>query len=80
LLDALWKLLLSKSGSKESILPIQLNEENEGNVLLVHVDGKLAMKDYERVVPQFERLLHLHGKLNLLFDMTGFHGWTGGAM
>ena len=61
-------------------MPIQLKEENEGNLRIVHVVGKLAKKDYERFVPEFERLVHLRGKLNLLFDMTGFHGWTGGAM
>lgn len=37
-------------------MPIQLKEENEGNLLIVHVVGKLAKKDYERFVPEFERL------------------------
>jgi hypothetical protein len=51
-------------------MPIQLNEEN---------GGKLATVDYERFVPEFERLVRQHGKLRLLFDMTGFHGWEAGA-
>lgn len=60
-------------------MPIQLNEENDGKLLVVHVTGKLVAADYEHFVPEFERLVELHGKLHVLFDMTGFHGWTAGA-
>ena len=61
-------------------MPIQLNEETGGKVLAVHVSGKLAKADYEHFVPEFERLVKLHGKLRVLFDMTGFHGWEVGAL
>ena len=61
-------------------MPIQLNEENGGEVLTVHVYGKLVKADYERFVPEFDRLVRLHGKLRVLFDMTGFHGWEAGAL
>jgi len=30
-------------------------------------------------VPEFERLVREHGKLRLLFDMTGLHGWEASA-
>ena len=60
-------------------MPIQLNEENGGKILVVHVSGKLAKADYAHFVPEFERLVRLHGKLRLLFDMTDFHGWDAGA-
>ena len=56
-------------------MTIQLNEENGGKVLVVHVNGKLVKADYEHFVPEFERLVSQHGKLRLLFDMTDFHGW-----
>ena len=56
-------------------MPIQLSEENSGKILVVHVSGKLAKADYEHFVPEFERLVRQHGKLRVLFDMTGFHGW-----
>ena len=56
-------------------MPIQLNEENGGKILVVHVSGKLVKADYEHFVPEFERLVRLHGKLRVLFDMTGLHGW-----
>ncbi len=56
-------------------MTIQLNEENDGKVLAVHVSGKLVKADYEYFVPEFERLVRQHGKLRVLFDMTDFHGW-----
>lgn len=61
-------------------MPIQLKEENAGKTLEVHVSGKLVAADYEHFVPEFERLVALHGKLRVLFDMTDFHGWTLGAV
>ena len=60
-------------------MPIQLNEENGGKLLAVHVSGSLEKADYEHFVPEFERLLRQHGKLRLLFDMTAFHGWNAGG-
>ena len=61
-------------------MPIQVNEESDGAVLAVHVSGKLVAADYEHFVPEFERLVLRNGKLRVLFDMTGFHGWTAGAL
>jgi hypothetical protein len=61
-------------------MPIQLNQEDGGKILVVHVSGKLTKADYEQLVPEFERLVQQHGKLRLLFDMTGFHGWEAGAL
>jgi len=60
-------------------MPIQLNEENGGNIPVVGFSGKLGKADYEHFVPEFERLLRQHGKLRVLIDMTGFHGWEAGA-
>lgn len=61
-------------------MPIQLHEKNEGKTLEVYVSGKLIKDDYDHFVPEFDRLVALHGKLRVLFEMTGFHGWTVGAM
>lgn len=61
-------------------MPIQLDEEDGGKVFVVHVSGKLSKEDYEYFVPEFERLVQQHGKLLLLFDMTGFHGWEASAL
>lgn len=61
-------------------MPIKLEEENGGKLLAVHVSGKLASTDYEHFAPEFERLVSLHGKLRVMFEMTDFHGWTAGAL
>lgn len=60
-------------------MPIQLNEENGGKILVIHVSGKLVKADYEQFVPEFDRLTKAHGKLRVMFDMTGFHGWEASA-
>ncbi len=60
-------------------MPILCNEEDGGKVLVIHVVGKLVKADYGEFVPEFERLVREHGKLQVLFDMTGFHGWDAGA-
>ncbi len=60
-------------------MPIQLKEENGGKLLTVQVSGKLVKADYEHLVPEFERLVRQHGKLRVMFDMTGLHGWDAGA-
>jgi hypothetical protein len=61
-------------------MPIHLNEENGGKLLVVHVSGKLAKADYEQFVPEFERLVGQHGRQRILFDMTGLNGWDAGAL
>jgi hypothetical protein len=60
-------------------VPIQLKEEDGGRILVVHVTGKLVKADYAPFVHEFERLFRQYGKLRLLFDMTGLHGWDAGA-
>jgi hypothetical protein len=61
-------------------MTIRISEENGGKVFAVHVSEKLEKADYERFVPEFERLVQLHGKMRVLFDMTDFHGWEAGAL
>ena len=60
-------------------MPIQINEDDGGKFLTVHLSGKLVKADYERFVPEFERLVRQHGKLRVLFDLTGFHGLEAAA-
>jgi len=61
-------------------MPVQHYEENGGKVLVVCVNGKLTGEDYGYFVPEFERLIKQHGKLNLLFDMKDFHRWEASAL
>lgn len=60
-------------------MPIQLSEESDGRILVIHVTGKLVKADYAQFVTEFERRLREVGRLRVLFDMTGFHGWDAGA-
>jgi hypothetical protein len=65
---------------KGESMPIKFEDENEGKVLAIQVNGKLTKADYVYFLPEFERLVQLNGKLRVLFDMTGFHGWEAGAL
>ena len=60
-------------------MPIQLGEENDGRILVIHATGKLVKTDYPGFVAEFERLLHKHGKLRVLFDITELDGCDAGA-
>ncbi|MBI3850548.1 MAG: STAS/SEC14 domain-containing protein [Verrucomicrobia bacterium] len=61
-------------------MAITLNEKNTSNVLEVRVSGKLTHEDYQRFIPEFERLVKQHGKIRVLFEMVDFHGWKAGAL
>jgi hypothetical protein len=61
-------------------MPMQIKEENGGKIVAVQVTGKLVKADYERVVPELDRLIRQHGKVSLLFELTGFHGWDAGGL
>lgn len=60
-------------------MPMQFHEEDGGNVLIIHVSGKLVKVDYPEFVAKFGQLVQQHGKLRVLFDMTGLLGWDLGA-
>lgn len=46
----------------------------------VRASGKLTMADYTLFIPELESLIRRHGKIDLLFEMTDFHGWEPRAM
>ena len=56
-------------------MPVTIEEKENGRLMEIHVSGKLEHKDYERFVPEFDRLVKQHGKVRLLFEMKDFHGW-----
>ncbi|MFQ3225577.1 MAG: hypothetical protein ACI8Z5_001839 [Lentimonas sp.] len=61
-------------------MPISIYEENSGNILVVHLSGQVLKIDYAKFSPEFERLVRLKGKLDVLFDMTHFNGWDAAAL
>jgi hypothetical protein len=68
------------NGCEEFKMPIQINEENDGKSVAVRVTGRLVSADYELLVPELDRLIRLHGKLRLLFELNAFEGWQPGAL
>jgi hypothetical protein len=61
-------------------MAIQLTEKNGGKILEARVSDQLKHEDYQHFVPEFERLVKQNGKIRVLFEMAGFHGWEGGAL
>lgn len=60
-------------------MPILLRRDEGGQFLILHATGKLVEADYRDLEPQFEALAPHTGKLRVLFDMTGLHGWDAAA-
>ena len=61
-------------------MAVEITELVAGKVVEVKISGKLHKEDYEHFVPLFEKLIAQHGKLRLLVEMHGFHGWDAGAL
>ena len=61
-------------------MAIELKEKRGGGLLEVHASGKLTMEDYEGFIPAVELLIKQYGKIDILFEMSDFHGWETGAM
>ena len=61
-------------------MAVKLNETDGGRVEEIHVSGKLTHEDYQKFVPEFERLIRKHGKIRILFEMNDFHGWEFAAL
>lgn len=61
-------------------MAIHVSEEIRENVLEVHVTGKLELEDYQKFVPDSERLIQKYGKIRVLVVMQDFHGWNARAL
>jgi hypothetical protein len=61
-------------------MPIRFNEEDGGRVLVLQISGTLVKAVYGEFELEFERLVRQHGKLRVLFDITGLQGWDAGAI
>lgn len=61
-------------------MSVALHHEVDGKLLNVRVSGKLTKEDYQRFVPEFEKLVDRHGKIRVLFEMDDFHGWNAAAL
>ena len=50
-----------------------------GNILVLRMSGVLEHKDYERFLPEIERIIAKYGGVRLLIELVEFHGWTNSA-
>src|SRR5208283_5010459 len=61
-------------------MPLHLSEDLREKGWGVHVSGKLHRQEYEKFVPDKERLIKQYGKIRVLMVMRDFHGWDTGAL
>jgi hypothetical protein len=61
-------------------MPIQLHKEDGGKIIVVDLSGTLEKSDYSHLDSEFKALIEKHGKLRVLLNMTGFHGWEADAL
>ena len=61
-------------------MSLETSTSPDGRVLIVTATGKLTKEDYERFVPETDRLVNEHGKIGILFHMRDFHGWNAAAL
>jgi hypothetical protein len=63
-------------------MAVELTREKKAghSVLVIRASGKLSKEDYERFLPEVERLIKQEQKIRLLFEMCDFHGWEPGGL
>lgn len=61
-------------------MPITLTKIADGKAAHLKVQGRLTAEDYDKFVPELERLISDYGKIRLLVEMQDFHGWSAGAI
>lgn len=61
-------------------MALKVDADAAGNRVNVKISGRLSRADYERFVPEIERLIDREGKIRVLVEMDHFHGWTPGAL
>ena len=55
-------------------------EEGPGvRTLELNVSGKLVEDDYTLLAERTAELIANHGNINMLIELSDFHGWTAGA-
>jgi hypothetical protein len=60
-------------------LTAHIDEEVHNQVLEFDLHGKLSREDYEKFVPESEKLILKYGKIRVLMTMHDFHGCDAGA-
>lgn len=61
-------------------MAVQLEQRDNGKLLIARVTGRLETQDYERLVPMAEELIKKHGKIRALLETHDFNGWRAGPL
>jgi hypothetical protein len=61
-------------------MPIDLEKEADGRVLLLQVTGKVRSDEYKQIVPSVEQAIEHHGKIRMLVKLQDFQGCSAGAL
>jgi hypothetical protein len=61
-------------------MSVELSQLDGANILEIKISGKLVKEDYERFMPELDRLIDQFRKIRLLVEMRDFHGWSAGAL
>ncbi len=61
-------------------MTVELKHDDKQKFLAVRLSGKLTKEDYQKFVPETEKLINEHGKIRILLQMTDFHGWEAAAL
>jgi hypothetical protein len=51
-------------------------EPEDSGIVAIKASGRLSRADYDRFVPEFERLARARGPLRLLIELEDFRGWN----
>jgi hypothetical protein len=57
----------------------EMMSDPDANTIRIPVMNCLHKQGYEQFIEGVEALIKQRGKINILFDMSGFHGWDKGA-
>ena len=58
---------------------ITIKEEPGTNIIYTTAVGKLDQADYDRLLPEADRIIKREGDIRWYFEMQDFDGWTAGT-
>jgi hypothetical protein len=50
-------------------------ETDDSGMVLIKASGRLSKADYDRFVPDFERIAGVRRPVRILIELDDFHGW-----
>lgn len=59
---------------------LTMKTEEDTGIVVIEASGRLSKADYDRLVPEFERMAAARGPLRLLIELDDFRGWEIGAL